>query len=484
MTMSKRIIILSGTIFLIISFFISATLTAQNACKITVKTNAFRDSDCYLGYYYGKFQYVKDTCKFDSKGVAVFENKKEALDRGVYFILFPNQKHIDFIINKEQVITFEVDTTDMVKGTKVTGSKENQLFFDYNRDAAILGTEYEKLRKLEEKYKDTTNDSLKIIRDRMASINEEAQKKKELFIEKNPQLLVTKIFLLTRDPEIPDAPKNPDGSENKEFQYQYYKSNYWQFMDFNDDALVRTPVFHSRLERFITQVVVQHPDSLIREIDLFIKRTENTPELFKYVVWYLTYTFETTQIMGHDAVFVHLIDRYYKTGKTFWSSESVLQKLYERADKLRPILLGKVAPNFAPVDTSLSNYIPLWTINAKYTIMIFWDPDCGHCKKEIESLNNYYNDLGRKMGVSMFSVCTDTSMTRWKTKIEEKGIRDWINVNGTRSALGNYQELYDVYSTPLIFILDRQKKIIAKKLGADNVPEFIKQFDERKNKEN
>ncbi len=474
------LVILFGIIF---SMSIAISGFSQNSYRITVKTNAYNDTACYLGYYYGKFQYSKDTAYFDKKGVAVFENKKEALDRGVYFILFPNKKHMDFIVNKEQHISFEIDTADLVRNTKITGSKENQLFYQYNKQMADMGVAFEKYRKLEERFLKSNQDSLLIVQYEIQEMNNQMQNIREQFIENNPDMLVTKIFLLTKDPELPEAPVKNDGTPDNDFLFYYFKSNFWNNMDFTDDALVRTPVFHSRLERFFSKVIIQHPDTVIRELDQFIRKTQNTPELFKYVVWFLTFHYETSQIMGHDAVFVHLADTYYKTGKAFWASEAATQKIIERADKIRPILIGKVAPNMALIDTSLSAYKPLWNVSAMYTILVFWDPDCGHCKKEIEKLKSFYLENGKQKGIEVYSVCTDTSMTRWKDKIEEKSIHEFINVNGTRSALGNYHDLYDVFATPLIFILDKEKKIIAKKISADNVPLFITQFEAIKNEE-
>jgi len=467
----------SITLILILIVSVSNVLFSQSSYKITVKTNAFKDTICILGNYYGKFQYPKDTARFDNKGVAVFESKSKSLERGVYFLIFPNKKYLDFIVNKEQVISFDVDTNDVVKNTKVSGSKENQLFYEYNREAAVLGAQYESLRKLEEKYKDSNKDSVVIIKEKMTALNLKMQDIKERFIITNPQTLVAKIFLLTKDPDLPEAPIKSDGTEDKDFVYYFYKEHFWDNMDFSDDALIRTPVFHSRLERYLTQVLVQHPDSLIKDIDVLVRMTEKTPEIFKYVVWFITYHFEISQIMGHDAVFVHMIDKYYKTGRAFWASESVTKKIIERADKLSPILIGKVAPNMALIDTSLNAYVQLWSIKAPYTIMIFWDPDCGHCKKEIEQLNSFYITDGKPFGIEIYSVCTDTSLTTWKSKIVEKGISDWINVNSTQSALGHYQELYDVYATPLIYILDKEKRIIAKKISAENVSAFLRQYD-------
>jgi len=457
---------------------------AQSSYKITVKNNGFKDTTLYLGYYYGKFQYAKDTARFDNKGVAVFEKKNKTLDRGVYFIVFPNKKHLDFIVNNEQVMTFEVDTTDIVRKTKITGSKENQLFYNYNKEMADVGVAFEALRAAEERMKDSGSDSLEIIKNEMKKLNDLMQQKRDDFVKQNPGALVSKIFLLTKDPDLPEPPLKENGRPDSAYLYTFFKDNYWMNMDFSDDALVRTPVFHARLERFISQVVIQHPDSVTSEIDKLVAKTEQTPELFKYVVWFLTFHYETSQIMGHDAVFVHMVDKYYKTGKAFWASDAVLTKILQRADKIRPILIGSFAPNMALLDTTLKSYIQLWSIQAAYTVMIFWDPDCGHCKKEVEKVNKFYIDEGKLYDMKVYSICTDTSLTRWKEKIKEKEIEHWINVNGTRSALGNYQELYDVFATPLIFILDKDKKIIAKKIGAENVSYFIKQTDATKPKEN
>ncbi len=472
-------------VFLVSIFFLSGIVaSAQDSYKITVRTNGFKDTVCYLGYYMGKFQYAKDTTQFDNKGVAVFENKSSALERGVYFIVFPNKKYLDFVINKEQNLSFDIDTSDIAGKAKVSGSRENQLFYDYNRSISKIGVEYERLRLLKEQYETSEHDSLPIIQAEMKKLNDEMLKIKEDFIRNNPETFVAKIFRLTTDPVLPEAPVKEDGTKDSLYLYTFFKEHYWENMDFTDGSLVRTPVFHGRLERFITQVVIQHPDSVIKELDLLIKKTENAPDLFKYVVWYLTFHYETSQIMGHDAVFVHLVDKYYRSGKAFWVSEASLQKILQRADKLSPILIGKIAPNMALLDTSLKAYTQLWAIKAKYTVMIFWDPGCGHCKKEIEHINTFWKENGSKYDIKIYSVCTDTNLTSWKKLIEEKQIDDWINVNGTRSALGNYHELYDVFSTPLIFILDEEKKIIAKKLSAEATTSFIPKWDATRNKEN
>lgn len=475
MKLNINIKTISLVIIASISYF---SVFSQGGYKITLRTKGtFTDTVCYLGYYYGKYQYAKDTARFDKKGNAFFSKSNKSLDKGLYFILLPNKKYFEFVINNEQVLTFDIDTSDIIGKLTVTGSKENQLFFEYNREVNQLGKQYEHLKK--------QYDSLKIIDQQKAlsveqdikKLTDKIQQTKTNFVQKNPTTLIAKMFKLTMEPELPPAPLNEDGKPDSLYLYFQYRKHYWDYMDFSNDALLRSPVFHNLLERYLTKVIPQHPDTIIVELDKLIERAEKTPELFKYIVWFSTFYYETSQIMGFDAVFVHLVDKYYRAGKAFWTSEATLKKIIERADRIRPTLIGKIAQNIALIDTTLQSYIPLYSIRAKYLILIFWDPSCGHCKKEIEQLKEFYNSFSSEFGVKVYSVCTDTSMTNWKKSIHEKQIQHWINVNGTRSALGNYQQLYDIYSTPVIYILNEEKKIIAKRIPAKAVQDFIIKYE-------
>jgi len=479
MNIKKLLIIIS-------LFFISNYIYSQKdtGYKISVKYNGQVADTCYLGYYHGRFQYSKDTAYFDKKGLAVFENNDESLNRGVYFIILPNKRHFDIIIVQEQVFSIEIDTSDIIGSMKIKGSVENERFVNYNKSMVVLSQKMTELKELEQKYSENEHDSIVIIKDEISATLKQMTELKENFVEKYPESFTTKIFLITKDPEIPESPILEDGEINSSFSYYYYKNNYFKHIDLTDDAIVRTPVFHSRLEKFFTSVIAQYPDTIIYEIDKLTSKVEDVPELFKYIVWFLTYHYETSQIMGFDAVFVYMAETYYKTDRAFWASETVKSKIIEKAEKTKPLLLGKVAPNMALMDTSLQNYIPLHNIRANYLIMLFWEPDCGHCKKEIERLNNFYTENKEKYGLMVYSVCTDTNLTKWKKLIDEKDIANWINVNATRSALGHYQELYDMFSTPTIYLLDKSKKIIAKRLGAEGVVNFIpKHYANKKERE-
>jgi thiol-disulfide isomerase/thioredoxin len=145
----------------------------------------------------------------------------------------------------------------------------------------------------------------------------------------------------------------------------------------------------------------------------------------------------------------------------------------KRINTLDRLLIGNQAPNLVMQDTAFKLQ-SLHAVNAKYTMVVFWDPDCGHCKHEISDLISWYNEDASKYDVKIFAVCADTNMVKMTKKIHEYKIKAWINVDGPRSLTENYHELYDIISTPTIYLLDEQKNIIAKRLNAKQNIDFIK----------
>jgi len=177
--------------------------------------------------------------------------------------------------------------------------------------------------------------------------------------------------------------------------------------------------------------------------------------------------------MGFDEIFVHMVDNYYAKGKAYWADSSVVKTLAERSNELRNALIGSFAQNLILLDTN-GSFKSLYNYPAEYMIVLFYESDCSHCKKEINELKKWYPE--NKYGTEIFAVCTDTSLVKWKNYIVKNEL-DWIHVNGTRSVTQDYHHLYDIRTTPTIYLLDEKKKIIAKRLKTDQLFPFIKNYE-------
>lgn len=280
------------------------------------------------------------------------------------------------------------------------------------------------------------------------------------------------------EPEVPDPPRDAKGNiTDSSFQYHYFKGHYWDHVDFSDDRMLRTPIFQNKIKTYTTQLTPQHPDSIIASLDTIIEKSKANKEVFKYCVATLTNFYENSKIMGFDKIFVHLSEKYYLSDLAFWADSTLKAKIHERVEKIKPNILFTVAHDLAMPDTSFVMHT-LHGIKSKYTVLVFWDPTCSHCKVEIPKLAHYYDSVKTKKSIEVFAVGIESDMEVWKKYIHDNKL-DWINVSDLYNQT-NFRSYYDIYSTPVIYLLDDRKRIIAKRLDAEKVSEFIEDIDSGK----
>lgn len=448
---------------------------SPNAYELKFKINGLKAKDTILlANYFGDKQYLKDTAIVNAKGEFQFDGKTK-LPNGIYLVVLPGKQYFE-IICKEQFFSMETDTKDYTKNMKVSGSVENKAFYDYLNYIVTQGKKAEESKKLMDSAKVEADKNK--YRDELVGVERDIIKYRKEFVKSNPDLFVSKVFksmIEMENGDIPESPKLSNGRPDSTFPFRYYKSHYWDNIDLNEDGLVRTPIFHSKLEKYIKQLTLQVPDSINKEADYIISKIKDRKgEIFKYVVWYITNQYETSQVMGMDAVFVHMAENYYLTGQAYWISEDVENKIRDRYNTLKYLLLGKLAPPLSLPDTS-GKYKSFTSLKSKYTVLVFWDPNCGHCQKELPKLRDIYEKSKAKLGFDVYSVCTETDPTPWKNFIKNNNLK-FTNVYDPKNESG-FRKMYDIYSTPVMYILDEQKKIIAKRIGVEQLEEFLQNYD-------
>ena len=464
------------TIGLLIFLLVIAQFTkAEEAYKIKVKIKGLKEKDTLLlGHHFADKMYADDTAFVDKNGWAQFTGNKK-LDGGIYVVIIPSLKrrYFEFLMDETQQITFETDTVDLIKNMKTTGSLENKLFFDWQKAMSDLEKQMRPLQEKIKQFKDN-KDSADFYRNKAIEIDNKRKEYWQNIIKNNSSSLLAKILKVLTPIEIPEfnLPENTPKRDSliRLYQYVYHKDHYWDNVDFSDDRLLRTPFIHQKLQDFYKNVVIMNPDSLIKEATKVIELSRKNKYFFQYVVVYSTNYFETSQIMGMDRIFVNLAERYYLKGECWWADTTLINKIGERVRKLKPNLIGEIAPDLKMEDIN-GIWHQLKYIKADYIILAFFEPSCGHCKKEIPKLYEYYKTV-RDSGVVVFAVYTQHDKEEWQKFIEEKQLTDWINV-WDRYNFTNFRNLYDIYSTPVIYILDKNKKIIAKRIGVEQIEKFI-----------
>jgi peroxiredoxin len=444
---------------------------------IKIKVKGLKEgASCILACYNWDKNAIKDSAKADAKGEVVFKGT-EKLSEGIYLFVPPNKKYFDFVMDAEQNFSLETDTTDYIKNMKVKGSDENKSFFDYQTFMVSKQKQVEPLREQIKKIKNN-KDSTKLIQDKMLTIDTEVKNYQANFIKNNPTSFVSKLFKSMQEPVIPEAPILSNGKKDTTFAYHYYKAHYFDNIDLTDDRMIRTPIFFNKVKDYMEKWTAQTPDSLNVSADYLIEKSKANQEMFKYMVWWITLTYEMSKNMGMDAVFVHVVDKYYRSKQAYWVDSTQLYKISDKATTLKPILIGKRAPELSMPD-STGKYISLSNIKAKYTIVVFWDQGCGHCKKEIPKLLDLYNKIKDK-GVIVYAIETEDKTDEWKKFIKENKL-NWINVlepDHYRRAVA--KKIYDINSTPIIYLLDENKIIKAKHIDSEQLGPFIEMLEKEK----
>ncbi|HYC87370.1 MAG TPA: thioredoxin-like domain-containing protein [Chryseosolibacter sp.] len=459
-----------------ILFLVCSGLMAQPGYRINMKVKGLKDTTAYLGYYYGESTFIKDTARVDAQGDFVFEGKQN-LSQGVYFLVLNKTRLFEFVVSANQRFSMSTSKDDYVKHMEVTGDIDNKLFFENMLFNMERHKEAEPFIKI---LQDTaaTEDDKKTARERFTAINDKVTGYQDGIIAKHPQTLTARIFLANKPVKIPDPPKRADGSIDSTFQLKWYRQHFFDNFDLADDAYIRMPrpIYQEKIYEYLNKLFAPQADTITKAIDFIVSRARKNQETFKYSVWMCVVKYQNPEIMGLDEVYVNLYDKYFAKGDmNFWANEKLRKDMKESADRLRKSLIGKQGANLIMQD---SKFQPrsMYDIKNKYTILFIFDPDCGHCKEETPKLVNFYNSSKKRFDVEVFAVSADTSMAKMRNYIKDMKM-PWITVNGPRTYVGHYQDLYDAQTTPSLYILDEKKKIIGKKIPIEKLNEFFTNYE-------
>ena len=462
------------TLILALSLQGFSLLNGQTGHSVGITVKGAPETKIRLAYHLGSEQYIKDSLTTDRDGRGRFTGSEKLLP-GVYMIVFPGNTFFEFLAGEDQHFDVSCDLKDPVGTLAFRGSDENDRFLEYQRKWKSL---QEEATAVSEKLKAASPSGGETVALRQQLSELEAKMKQYLreTAENNKGTLLGAIArsIIPVEPgaqKVPAGMANPD-SISRLWSYLYYKDHFFDNIDFSEPGLIRSPVLGGKLEQFFSQVVIQMPDSINREADRVLDMSSKNKDVFQYVAVWLMNRYAKSEVMGQDAVVVHLADRVYLAGKAPWATEEYINELRKRVDRLRPNLIGTKAAEMV-MSSFAGYYVSLYDVKADFTIVYFWEPDCGHCKEATPVLKAYY-DANKGKGIEVFAVCTQSDREKWEAYIADHGL-GWIN-GWDPQRLSRFDYFYNVESTPLVYILDRDKKIIAKRISVEDIGPFIENY--------
>lgn len=461
--------ILSCCLFFLLAGGALGQKTATYEIKGTIK--GLKNVDVYLAHYFGSTQQViKDTARANELGQFTFQGKEE-LAKGLYLVSFSGNKYLDLIIGSDH-FSFETDTLDVVTHMKVIGSEENAAFYMFQQE---MFKQYQTLQKL------TDAQQVEASKKRIVAYQKE-------WMLKNRSLFVSKLIKATFEPEIPPY-KNPvknavDSASLYKFQFSFYKKHYFDNIDLNDERFIRTPFLQRKIEKYFEDLVVQESDSISKDTDALLAKIKQV-DVRKYVIYKIASTYENHNIVGTDGAFVHIAEKYYIGEPALWDTTTV-RKMKERLLIIKPLIIGKKIPEMVLTDPAGKRLL-LSTVPKNYTVVFIYDPECTHCKEETPKLLQQELFFKEK-NIGVFAASIVRDKTLWKKFIEEFKIQSWYNgidihlnaKSGVEEYYTDFKNTFDVYATPVIYVLDKSKRIIGKRIPADKIQDFINFYERKK----
>lgn len=428
--------------------------TLEKGYKIAITINDFPDKEkkVYLKGNFGSQYYILDSAKVKRKGKFTFQSQEKTLPSGIYSVeTITGEILFNLLIDQNRFFSIETNFNNnlYLNYTEIIGSEENKIFFEYQK---TLLTD--------------------------ADISQ--------FINTSPESLLAKYLqALHYEPKIlPDILVDESDSTIDSFRkkYEFYVFHYFDDIDFSDARLLNTPL-NIDFDYFFTEILNHQESSFINlAADNIIEKAIDTINGNEFTRYY--YLNELLKVMlrsgqSFDATYVYLYDKYYKSNTSF--TPNYESRIFQQfANVKRRLLPGAIVPNMCANMTKDSTFCSV-NIDKSYIILWLWDPDCDDCRELTPQLSEFYQQFHESFDFEVFAVSVTPDFERWQ-KFSKEHKFSWINLS---YALGNpnydFVEYFDVLTTPVIYLLDKNHKIIERNFSLDELYGIISNLNTSNN---
>ena len=430
---------------------------SEKPFSLKLKVNGFSNAQIKLMGFYADQNYIVDSVQADAQGNAAF-NHDTAIAAGMYFLVFPDNAFAQMLIDEDQQFTLEFDKADPVRTMKVQGSLNNELLYKNLKFEADISKKFEDVqKKLDAAPKDS--EAHRQAQKEQNDLLAERKKHLQWFQQNHPNAFFTKFKIAGQNPDLKDV--------DEELKVYLYRNEFWNGVDFSDERLLRTPVYYNKLKRFMKELTPQIPDSLIKYADYVTQKSMANKELFKFTANWIALQYQKTKIMGLEAVYAHMIDKYWTPDLAWWSNKEEIEGLRKEVNLMKPSLIGQTGQDLRAKNEK-GEYISLYDLKTPIKVLYIFSYECENCQKETPKLLKVYHDWKNK-GVDVFTLSIDADRAEWQKYLQKNNMHVLHNIfDFDRES--QYHRKYHIDVTPEIYVLGKDNKIIASNIDSEQLP--------------
>lgn len=161
------------------------------------------------------------------------------------------------------------------------------------------------------------------------------------------------------------------------------------------------------------------------------------------------------------------MENIYRT----YVQDPVLVAKYDAArEKWNLASVGKPSPDFKGVDVNGKEYT-LADFRGKYVYIDVWATWCGPCRQEIPYLKKLDEDY-KDAQIVFLSLSVDQDKAKWEKMVKEQ------SMSGVQLHIGqnsSFQQAYKIEGIPHFILLDREGRIIDKKMSRPSMDEVTRE---------
>ena len=418
--------------------------------------------EIYLADFYGDKNNILDTTLADATGFFRFPIK-DSYPNGMYRIFLTKETFFDIIISNRENIKINSQADFLYDSLNVIESKENKVYYRFLKEGNYNQRKFDLLAPLANYYprNDTFYESIK---HKYISTQEAYISFFDNLIADNPDLWVTRV-IKQRKPHFYDPELNEFGRR------EYTIEHFFDHVDFTDIELIRSNVYSTIAIEYLT--LYSNPnlnqdqlqDEFIKAVDKIMYEAMDNSLVYEFVVEYLVGGFEKYHF---DKVLDYIAENYTPEQ---CENEERKSDLQTRLKKYAELSVGKPAPEIHTIDEN-NNPVTLSEIDSDNTLIIFWASWCSHCKDILPKIHNICKSSINPRKMQVFSYSIDNDNAEWRKVLDEQKF-EWINASDLKGWDSQAAIDYNIYATPTMFLLDKEKHILAKPITFEDLKEAL-----------